>query len=112
VIIFKATLKNGSSYIGPIQGNGGYLGAGSAYAGPDVEAQMAKEEIASVVKAIEEGLPLPDIYYPIPGHVSMSVEALAKKTKSSPDEERVSVPVKGTHFEIIAAFSQRKEDEE
>jgi hypothetical protein len=94
VIRFKATLPNGRSIVGPIQGAGGRLGNNLLHSGQAQAAISAMSGLLRAKKRALEGRPT-GLHEPLRGHVAMYPDECAEYAG-----EPVLVPLLGTAFEI------------
>lgn len=93
-IFIRALLADGHVFEGPIQGNGGKLGDGTAYLGAERATGAAIDQIRQVQRLHANGRPT-GVYEPQPGHV-----ALYPDWNGWGDGPPVAVPLSGTTFEV------------
>lgn len=94
MIKIRATLENGQTVIGPIQGSGGYIGSGCLYMGIEHAQLAAMRTIHRATLRAMEKLST-HIYEPQPGHVAMFPHADHESRGDA-----VHVPLVGTTFEL------------
>lgn len=93
-IFLRATLPDGRTFEGPIQGNGGKLGDGTAYMGDELATGAAIDQIRKVQRLHADGRPT-GIYEPQPGHV-----AIYPDWSGFGDGVPVCIPLESTTFEV------------
>lgn len=93
-IFLRAVLADGREFEGPIQGNGGKLGDGTAYMGQELATGAAIDQIRKVQRLHADGRPT-GIYEPQPGHVAMYPD-----WSGWGDGQPVIIPLAGTAFDV------------
>ena len=83
-IRFAITTADGRHYVGPVQGSGGYLGAGTEHLADEKRRELALERLLRNRDLAEAGQPL-RIHEPSEGHVTMCVQ----------------LPLKGSTIELV-----------
>lgn len=104
VVRIKATLADGRSFEGPIQGSGGKLGSGALHAGYVHAVNEAMKRLAGATRLAARGRST-GIFEPESGCVAIYPEFSAES-----DGERVIVPLKDTVFEAL--YDQSDEDDD
>jgi hypothetical protein len=94
VIRIRATLADGTVYVGPIQGSGGRIGSGALHAGREAAARDAERTLGRVQRRAARGKDT-GVYEPEPGHLAIFPE----ETAEGPGRQ-VVIPIHGTRFEV------------
>ena len=92
---FKCTLRSGEVVVGPIMGNGGYLGASCSHLSIERQREAASNILSVVRVRLNNDGEQRRIYEPEPGCCAVYPDDCAA-TQGDP----VAVPILGTKFEI------------
>lgn len=93
-IRIKATLADGTVYVGPIQGSGGRVGSGALHAGYEAAARDAIRTLGRAQRRAAKGKDT-GLYEPKPGHLAI----YPNETAASAGPE-VVIPIVGTTFSV------------